>query len=72
MKRGVGVYYGVKGDARGVQVGSTGTLGVSGGPGGRQGDVKASQGVKKGVRSVPGVKGSLGDPRGLRVTSGVY
>ena len=35
MKRGVGVYYGVKGDARGVQVGSTGTLGVSGGPGGR-------------------------------------
>ena len=48
-----------------------GVGGVLRGPGGRQGGVKVSQGVKKGVRSVPGVKGSL-DPRGLRGTSGVY
>ena len=49
-----------------------GVGGVLRGPGGRQGGVKVSQGVKKGVRSVPGVKGSLGDPRGLRGVSEVY
>ena len=34
-----------------------------------RGVVKVSQGVKRGV---PGVKGSLGDPKGLRWTSWAY
>ena len=38
-------------------------------PGGVRGGVKVSKGVKRGV---PGVKGSLGDPRGLRGVSEVY
>ena len=38
-------------------------------PGGVRGGVKVSKGVKRGV---PGVKGSLGDPRGLREVSKVY
>ena len=38
-------------------------------PGWVRGGVKESQGVKRGV---PGVEGSLGDPRGLRGMSGVY
>ena len=37
-----------------------------------RGVVKVSQGVKSGVRGVPGVKGSLGDQKGLRGTSGEY
>ena len=44
-------------------------------PGGSReirGVVKVSQGVKRGVRGVPGVKGSLGDQKGLRGASGVY
>ena len=31
-----------------------------------------SQGFMRGVRGVPGIKGRLGDPRGLKGTSGVY
>ena len=38
-------------------------------PGGVRGGVKVSKGVKRGV---PGVKGSLGDPRGLRGVFEVY
>ena len=38
-------------------------------PGWVRGGVKESQGVKRGV---PGVEGSLGDPRGLRGVSEVY
>ena len=52
-----------------------GVMGSRGTPGGSReirGVVKVSQVVKKGVRSVPGVKGSIRDPRGLRGTSVVY
>ena len=38
-------------------------------PGAVRGGVKVSKGVKRGV---PGVKGSLGDPRGLKGVSEVY
>ena len=38
-------------------------------PGGVRGGVKVSKGVKRGV---PGVKGSLGDPKGLRWMSWAY
>ena len=38
-------------------------------PGWVRGGVKESQGVKRGV---PGVEGSLGDPRGLKGVSEVY
>ena len=34
--------------------------------------IKVSQAAKRGVRGVPEVERSLGDPRGLRGTSGVY
>ena len=37
-----------------------------------RGAVKVSQGMKNGVGGVPGVKGSLRDPRVLRGTLGVY
>ena len=69
----------VKGNVRGVQGGPTRTLGVSwvqgerqGGPRGSGGVVKVSQGEKRVIRVVPGVKGSLGDPKGLRWTSWAY
>ena len=52
-----------------------GVMGSRGAPGGSReirGVVKVSQGVKRGVRGVPRVKGSLGDPKGLRWTSWTY
>ena len=55
-----------QGKPQGCPRGSTRTLGV---PGWVRGGVKDSQGVKRGV---PGVEGSLGDPRGLRGVSEVY
>ena len=55
-----------QGERQGCPRGSTRTLGV---PGWVRGGVKDSQGVKRGV---PGVEGSLGDPRGLRGVSEVY
>ena len=46
-----------------------GSRGTPRGSRGIRGVVKVSQGMKRGV---PGVKGSLGDPRGLRGVSEVY
>ena len=53
---------GVKKDVRGFR--GSGRM-----PGWVRGGVKESQGVKRGV---PGVEGSLGDPRGLKGVSEVY
>ena len=52
-------------DVRGVM----GSRGIPGGSREIRGVVKVSQGVKRGV---PGVEGSLRDPKGLRGMSGVH
>ena len=58
---------GVNKDVRGVRR----SRGTPGGARGIMGGVRVSQEVKKGIWGVPGVEGSLGDPRGLRGTSWV-